>query len=146
MLGCFIYLKNKGISYENITIFLIHGNTSCRVNIPYKLCGKNFEARNFSHLKSKICIQRILRSLAIEIKYHHHHHRRRQSDNNDSLPSWLPPTASMHGGKTPPNKCPGYDTKKSDGEVPVMAGALGNAEQHFFAIAPKSTLVWKCST
>ena len=26
----------------------------------------------------------------------------------------------MQRGKTPPNKCPGYDTKQSDGEVPVM--------------------------
>ena len=24
------------------------------------------------------------------------------------------------GGKTHPNECPGYDTKQSDGEVPVM--------------------------
>ena len=23
-------------------------------------------------------------------------------------------------GKTPPNECPGYDAKQSDGEVPVM--------------------------
>ena len=25
-------------------------------------------------------------------------------------------------GVRPPNKCPGYDTKQSDGEVPVMLG------------------------
>ena len=26
------------------------------------------------------------------------------------------PTASLQRGKTPPNECPGYDTKQSDGE------------------------------
>ena len=41
------------------------------------------------------------------------------------LPSWLGlsnrPTAPLQRGKTPPsNECPGYDTKQSDGEVPVM--------------------------
>ena len=30
------------------------------------------------------------------------------------------PTASLQRGKTPNNKCPGYDTKQSDGEVPAM--------------------------
>ena len=28
-------------------------------------------------------------------------------------------------GKTPLNKCPGYDTKQSDGEVPVMLELWG---------------------
>ena len=31
----------------------------------------------------------------------------------------------MHRGKTPPNECPGYDTKQSDGEVPVMLELWG---------------------
>ena len=37
------------------------------------------------------------------------------------------PTASLQRGKTSPphNKCPVYDTKQSDGEVPVMLGLLG---------------------
>ena len=30
------------------------------------------------------------------------------------------PTASLQRGKTPPNKCPGYHTKQSDGEAPGM--------------------------
>ena len=30
------------------------------------------------------------------------------------------PSASLQRGKTPPDKSPGYDTKQSDGEVPVM--------------------------
>ena len=35
------------------------------------------------------------------------------------------------------------DTKQSDGEVLVMeAGALGNMEYPFIAIAPWSTLAW----
>ena len=49
----------------------------------------------------------------------------------------------------PPNEWPGYDTKQSDGEVPVMFEALGNAEHPFIVIAPRSTLArrgstWKC--
>ena len=28
-------------------------------------------------------------------------------------------------GKTPPNKCPGHDTKQSDGEVQIMLGLWG---------------------
>ena len=27
---------------------------------------------------------------------------------------------SLQSGKTSPHECPGYDTKQSDGEVPVM--------------------------
>ena len=35
-------------------------------------------------------------------------------------------TASLLRGKTPhSNKCPGYDTKQSDGEVPVMLELWG---------------------
>ena len=30
------------------------------------------------------------------------------------------PTALLQKGKTPPNECPRYDTKQSDGEVPVI--------------------------
>ena len=30
------------------------------------------------------------------------------------------PTASLLRSKTPPNECPGYDTKQSNGEAPVM--------------------------
>ena len=68
-----------------------------------------------------------------------------------TLPSWGGglkniPTASLQRGKTPPNECPGYDTKQSDGEVPVNAGALGNAEYPFIAIAPRSTLARSGST
>ena len=29
------------------------------------------------------------------------------------------------GVRPPPNKCPGYDTKQSDGKVPVMLGIWG---------------------
>ena len=36
------------------------------------------------------------------------------------------------------NECPGHDTKQSDGEVPVIPGALGNTEHPFIAIAPRS--------
>ena len=35
------------------------------------------------------------------------------------------PTASLQRGKTTPNECPGYDSKQSDGEVPVMLGPWG---------------------
>ena len=35
------------------------------------------------------------------------------------------PTESLQKDKTPPNDCPGYDTKQSDGEDPVMLGLWG---------------------
>ena len=47
---------------------------------------------------------------------------------------------------SPPNECPGYDTKRSDGEAPVMLEFWGNAENHFIAIAPWSTLARNGST
>ena len=34
-------------------------------------------------------------------------------------------TAPLQRGKTPPHECPRYDTKQSDGEVPVMLGPWG---------------------
>ncbi len=34
-------------------------------------------------------------------------------------------TASLQRGNPPTNKCPGYDTKQSDGEVPVMLELWG---------------------
>ena len=47
----------------------------------------------------------------------------------ESLPSWLglqnTPTAFLQRGKTPTNKCPGYDTKQSDGLAPVMMELWG---------------------
>ena len=44
---------------------------------------------------------------------------------------WLPPA---------PNECPGYNTKQSDGEVPVMLELWGNEEHPFIAIARRSPL------
>ena len=35
------------------------------------------------------------------------------------------PTVSLQRGKTPPHGCPGYNTKQSDGEVPVMLELWG---------------------
>ena len=48
-------------------------------------------------------------------------------------------------GVNPPpcNKCPGYDTKQPDGEIPAL---LGNAEYPFIAITPRSTLARSGST
>ena len=46
----------------------------------------------------------------------------------------------------PPNDCPGYDTKQSDGEVPAMLELMGNMEYPFIAIAPRSTLARSGST
>ena len=46
-------------------------------------------------------------------------------------------TASLQRGETSPNECPGYGSKQSYGEAPVMLGALGNAEYPFIAIAPR---------
>ena len=39
-----------------------------------------------------------------------------------SLPSWLHLSREV---RLPPNKCPVYDTKQSDGEVPVMQELWG---------------------
>ena len=47
------------------------------------------------------------------------------------------PTASLQNGKT----CKTIDIKQSDAEGSSNAGALGNVEYLFIAIAPKSTLV-----
>ena len=45
------------------------------------------------------------------------------------LPSLLglynTPSTSLQRGNTPPNKCPRYDTKQSDGEVPLMLELWG---------------------
>ena len=46
--------------------------------------------------------------------------------------------SAVVAGETPPNEFPGYDTKQSDGEVPVML--WGISEYLFIAIAPWSTL------
>ena len=35
------------------------------------------------------------------------------------------PTAPLQRGKTPSNKCPAYDTKQSDDEVPMMLELWG---------------------
>ena len=35
------------------------------------------------------------------------------------------PSAPLQRDKTLPNECPGYDTKQSDGEVPVMLELWG---------------------
>ena len=43
-------------------------------------------------------------------------------------------------GVRPLHQCPGYETKQSDGEVPVMLEILGSAEHLFIAIAPRSNL------
>ena len=44
------------------------------------------------------------------------------------------------------NECPGNEPKRSDGEVPIDAGALWNAGYSFIAIAPRSTLARSGST
>ena len=46
----------------------------------------------------------------------------------------------------PTNECPRYDTKQSDGEVPVMLVLWGMQSTPFIVIAPKSTLAWSSNT
>ena len=53
--------------------------------------------------------------------------------------------ASLQRGKTL-NEYPGYDTKQSNGEAPVMLEPWGNAEDPFIAITPRSTLAQSGST
>ena len=44
---------------------------------------------------------------------------------------------SLHyRGKTPPNECPVYDTKPSDGEIPVMVGLWGMQSTPSFPLLP----------
>ena len=42
-------------------------------------------------------------------------------------------------GYDPPNKCPTYDIKQSDGEAPVILELWGNVEYSFIAIVPRFT-------
>ena len=56
------------------------------------------------------------------------------------------PIASLQRVKTPAKVCLGYDTKQSDGCGSSNAGALGNAEYPFIAIAPRSTFIRSDST
>ena len=49
-------------------------------------------------------------------------------------------------GKDSPNDCPGYDTKQSDGEIPVMLELWKNVKYLFIAIVTRSTLDWSGST
>ena len=44
------------------------------------------------------------------------------------------------------NECPAYDTKQSDGEVPVTPDLCGMQSTLFIAISPRFTLVWSGST
>ena len=55
-------------------------------------------------------------------------------------------TASVQRGKTPPNECPGYDSKQPDGEASVILEVWGNAEYPFIAIVPRSILARSGST
>ena len=49
--------------------------------------------------------------------------------------------------KTPlPNKCPGHDTKQSDGEVSVMLELWGMQSTSLLPSLPRSTLDWSGST
>ena len=50
------------------------------------------------------------------------------------------PTASLQRGKTPPNECPAYDTKQSDGEASVMLELWGM--QSTSSLPSLSGLLW----
>ena len=50
------------------------------------------------------------------------------------------------GIRPPFNECPGYDTKQSHGEVPVMLKLWGIRKTLFIVIAPRSTLAGRGST
>ena len=45
-------------------------------------------------------------------------------------------TSSLQRGKTPANEYPGYDTKQSAGEVPVMLGLRGIRSTPSWALLP----------
>ena len=46
------------------------------------------------------------------------------------------PTASLQKGKTPANEYPGYDTKQSNGEIPVMLELWGMQSTPFLLSLP----------
>ena len=54
--------------------------------------------------------------------------------------TWLPSrlTAPLQRGKIPPNECTGYDTKQSDGEVPVMLQLWGMWSTPSLSLLPGS--------
>ena len=65
------------------------------------------------------------------------------------LPSWLELLNILTAGwrvRPHPNECPGYDTKQSNGEVPVMLELWGLQSNPSFAIAPRFTLAQSGST
>ena len=75
-------------------------------------------------------MKEIVTSKTIRIIRIDKHNKRRKYAFNILLPSRLglknTPTASLQRGKTPPpNECPGYDTKQSDGEVPAVLELCG---------------------
>ena len=51
------------------------------------------------------------------------------------------PTVPLQRSKTPTYVCLVYDTKRSDGKVPVMLELWGMWNNSFIAIAPRSTLI-----
>ena len=53
---------------------------------------------------------------------------------------------SGEGQDTPLNECSGYNTKQSEGEVPVILELCGMQSTPFIAIAPRSTLARSGST
>ena len=56
-------------------------------------------------------------------------------------------TASLQSGKTPPpNKCPGYDTKQSDGEASVILELWRMRSTPSLPLLPGSLLPWLVAT
>ena len=46
------------------------------------------------------------------------------------------PTASLQSNKCPTNECPTYDTKQSNGEIPIMTGLWGMRSTHLLSSFP----------
>ena len=60
-----------------------------------------------------------------------------------SVVGWFGRIHRLHlsrGENLPPNECPDYGAKQSDGQVPVMLELWGNTEYPFIVIAPRFTL------
>ena len=53
-----------------------------------------------------------------------------------------PPLHLCREVRPPPNECPGYDTKRSDGEVSVMQGLWGIQSTSSLPLPPN--LLWPC--
>ena len=110
----------------------INNSLFCFFNLPKIIFIRSLggKSRCELHKDAKICFEQILQSYghlqpimqAIQVRYIRHAVKIR-TNSKRTCPGgsgWRMHWLHLCRGVTPPNKCPGYDTKQSDGEVPVI--------------------------